>query len=137
MPAAPPLLCDTNCVRGVAEDAFLVFSVSPSSAASGPAITAGIVRTLCAVEVEEEAIALTATSADAGVILSDLLLQYYHLERCAYPPPHGSLPKRSEIAWRRLQTRISPCPLVLSYIHPGVINPRCYLCDGIAMGLLG
>nr|XP_050043680.1 uncharacterized protein LOC126540901 [Dermacentor andersoni] len=151
-----------------------IVSVSPSSAPSGPTITAATVRTPYVVEAEEAAIALAATSTDASVILSDskhaisnfarglvspttlrllrpLLLedepchielvwvpahsghpgnesahqhargfvdqavgpsasdapvpeplvtyhditQHYRLERYAYPPPHGSLPKRS------------------------------------------
>nr|XP_050025174.1 uncharacterized protein LOC126520059 [Dermacentor andersoni] len=170
-------------------DGFAVVSVSPSSAPSGPTITAATVRTPYVVEAEEAAIAFAATSTDASVILSDskhtisnfarglvspttlrllrpLLLedepchielvwvpahsghpgnksahqhargfvdravgpstsdapvpeplvtyrditQHYRLERYAYPPPHGSLPKRFEIAWRRLQTRTFRAP---------------------------
>ncbi|XP_037565244.1 uncharacterized protein LOC119444978 [Dermacentor silvarum] len=60
------------------------------------------------------------------------ITQHYRLERYAYPPPYGSLPKRSEIAWCRLQTRTFPCPLVYSHIHPGVIDPRCCLCGDVA-----
>ncbi|KAH7972182.1 hypothetical protein HPB52_008935 [Rhipicephalus sanguineus] len=60
------------------------------------------------------------------------ITKHYCLEQYAYPPPRGSLPKRSEIAWRRLQTRTFYCTLMLSYIHPGVINPSCCLCGGVA-----
>nr|XP_050046286.1 uncharacterized protein LOC126543193 [Dermacentor andersoni] len=52
-------------------DAFAVVSVSPSSAPSGPTITAATVRTPYVVEAEEAAIALAATSTDTSVILSD------------------------------------------------------------------
>ncbi|KAH8008613.1 hypothetical protein HPB51_000108 [Rhipicephalus microplus] len=192
-------------------DAFVVVSVSPSSAPLGPTITAGTVRTPYAVEAEEVAIALAATSADASVIISDSkqaisnfarglvspttlrllrpllqqdeqcrieliwvpahsghpgnetahqrargfvdravghsesdalvpeplvtyhdITQHYRLERYFYSHPHSSLPKRSEIAWRRLQTRTFPCPLVFSYMHPGAIDPRCCLCGNVA-----
>ncbi|XP_065303740.1 uncharacterized protein [Dermacentor albipictus] len=192
-------------------DAFAVISVSPSSAPSGPTITATTIRTPYVVEAEEAAIALAATSTDASVIFSnskhaisnfarDLVLpttlrllrpllledepchielvwvpahsgrlgnesahqhargfvgravgpsasdgpvpeplvtyhditQHYRLEWSAYPPPHGSLPKRSEIAWCRLQTRTFLCPLVYSHINPGVIDPRCCLCGNVA-----
>ncbi|XP_049271608.1 uncharacterized protein LOC125758439 [Rhipicephalus sanguineus] len=192
-------------------DAFVVVSVSPSSAPLGPTITAGTVRTPYAVEAEEVAIALAATSADASVIISDSkqaisnfarglvspttlrllrpllqqdeqcrieliwvpahsghpgnetahqrargfvdravghsesdalvpeplvtyhdITQHYRLERYFYSHPHSSLPKRSEIAWRRLQTRTIPCPLVFSYMHPGAIDPRCCLCGNVA-----
>ncbi|XP_075739485.1 uncharacterized protein LOC142784965 isoform X1 [Rhipicephalus microplus] len=60
------------------------------------------------------------------------ITQHYRLERYFYSHPHSSLPKRSEIAWRRLQTRTFPCPLVFSYMHPGAIDPRCCLCGNVA-----
>ncbi|KAH8035613.1 hypothetical protein HPB51_007848 [Rhipicephalus microplus] len=74
-----------------------------------------------------------AYPGDTPSLMADLSAKYLQLLPPGTPPPPlASLPKRSEIAWRRLQTRTFPCPLVFSYMHPGAIDPRCCLCGNVA-----
>ncbi|XP_077531108.1 uncharacterized protein LOC144143183 [Haemaphysalis longicornis] len=60
------------------------------------------------------------------------VLEHYKGERRTYPAAHPSLPKKQEVAWRRLQTNTYPNPGIYRHFHPDIHDGKCKHCPEIA-----
>lgn len=53
---------------------------------------------------------------------------HFKLRRRKFPPPHRSLSREQQVAWRRLQTDSFPNPNVYSHIFAQISSPNCRFC---------